>query len=56
MLRLFLYKLIFLAIFSSNLKADQIPEIHSFIDKNAQHFLTIIKTEGSDYELSLIHI
>lgn len=50
MLRLFLYKLIFLAIFSLNLKAEQIPEIHSFIDKNAQYFLTIIKTEGSEYE------
>ena len=50
MLRLFLYKFIFLAIFSLNLKADQIAEIHSFIDKNAQYFLTVIKTEGSDYE------
>jgi len=50
MLRLFLYKLIFLAIFSLNLKAEQIPEIHSFIDKNAQYFLTVIKTEGSEYK------
>ena len=50
MLRLFLCKLIFLAIFSLNLKADKIPEIHTFIDSNAQYFLTIIKTEGSDYE------
>ena len=50
MLRLFLYKLIFLAIFSLNLKAEQIPEMHSFIDKNAQYFLTVIKTEGSEYK------
>ena len=50
MLRFFCYKLIFLFIFSFNLSAERIPEIHSFIDKNAQYFLTVIKTEGSDYE------
>ena len=32
------------------LSSEKIPEIHQFIDVNAQYFLTVIKEEGSNYE------
>ena len=54
MLRFFCWKITILLILSSNLYSDEKSEIHSFIDDNAQYFLTVIKEEGSN--LSLIHI
>ena len=50
MIRFFLTKFLFVLSFSSFLHSEKIPEIHEFIDKNAQYFLTIIKEEGSTYE------
>ena len=41
---------LFLLFLSPFLSAEKIPEIHQFIDKNAQYFLTLIKEEGSNYE------
>ena len=50
MLRFFSSKIL-IAIFLSNyLYADKIPELHEYIDSNAQHFLTVIKEEGSKYD------
>ena len=50
MIRFFLTKFLFVLSFSSFLYSEKIPEIHEFIDKNAQYFLTVIKEEGSTYE------
>ena len=50
MIRFFLKSFLFLLLLSPFLSAEKIPEIHQFIDKNAQYFLTLIKEEGSDYE------
>ncbi len=50
MIRFFLKGFLFLLLFPSFLSAEKIPEIHQFIDKNAQYFLTLIKEEGSNYE------
>ena len=50
MIRFFLTKFLFVLSFSSFLYSEKIPEIHEFIDKNAQYFLTIIKEEGSTYD------
>ena len=50
MIRFFLKSFLFLLLLSPFLSAEKIPEIHQFIDKNAQHFLTLIKEEGSNYE------
>ena len=50
MIRFFLKSFLFLLLLSSFLSAEKIPEIHQFIDKNAQYFLTLIKEEGSNYE------
>ena len=50
MIRFFLKTFLFLLLLSPFLSAEKIPEIHQFIDKNAQYFLTLIKEEGSDYE------
>ena len=49
MIRFFLTKFLFVLSFSSFLYSEKIPEIHEFIDKNAQYFLTVIKEEGSTY-------
>ena len=37
-------------ILSNYLFAEKIPELHEYIDSNAQHFLTVIKEEGSKYD------
>ena len=50
MIRFFLKSFLFLLLLPSFLSAEKIPEIHQFIDKNAQYFLTLIKEEGSNYE------
>ena len=50
MIRFFLKSFLFLLLLSPFLSAEKIPEIHQFIDKNAQYFLTLIKEEGSNYE------
>ena len=50
MIRFFLTKFLFVISFSSFLYSEKIPEIHEFIDKNAQYFLTVIKEEGSTYD------
>tara|TARA_B100002019_G_C21250685_1_gene590956 strand:+ start:33 stop:641 length:609 start_codon:yes stop_codon:yes gene_type:complete len=49
MIRFFFTKLLFVATFSSFVYGEKIPEIHKFIDTNAQYFLTVIKQEGSTY-------
>ena len=49
MIRFFLTKFLFVLSFSSLLYSEKIPEIHKFIDDNAQYFLTVIKEEGSTY-------
>ena len=43
MIRFFLTKFLFVLSFSSFLYSEKIPEIHEFIDKNAQYFLTVLK-------------
>jgi len=50
MLRFFCWKITILLILSSNLYSDEKSEIHSFIDDNAQYFLTVIKEEGSNFD------
>ena len=50
MIRFFLKSFLFLLLLSSFLSAEKIPEIHQFIDKNAQYFLTVIREEGSNYD------
>ena len=50
MLRLFSSKILFVIFLSQNLFADKIPELHEYIDSNAQYFLTVIKEEGSNYD------
>ena len=50
MLRLFSSKILFVIFLTQNLFADKIPELHEYIDSNAQYFLTVIKEEGSNYE------
>ena len=49
MILFFLTKFLFVLSFSSLLYSEKIPEIHKFIDDNAQYFLTVIKEEGSTY-------
>ena len=50
MIRFFLTKFLFVLSFSSFLYSEKIPEIHEFIDKNSQYFLTVIKEEGSTFK------
>ena len=50
MIRFFSKSFLFLLFLSSFLSSEKIPEVHQFIDKNAQYFLTLIKQEGSNYE------
>ena len=50
MIRFFSKSFLFLLFLSPFLSSEKIPEIHQFIDVNAQYFLTIIKEEGSNYE------
>jgi len=50
MLRFFSSKILIAIILSNYLFADKIPELHEYIDSNAQHFLTVIKEEGSKYD------
>ena len=50
MLRFFSSKILIAIFLSSYLCADKIPELHEYIDSNAQHFLTVIKEEGSKYD------
>jgi phospholipid transport system substrate-binding protein len=35
---------------AQNLFCDKIPDLHEYIDSNAQYFLTVIKKEGSNYD------
>lgn len=50
MLRFFSLKILFVFLLSKSLSADKIPELHEYIDSNAQYFLTVIKEEGSNYD------
>ena len=50
MLRFFCWKITILLLLSSQLHSDKNSEIYSFIDDNAQYFLTVIKEEGSNFE------
>ncbi len=50
MLRFFSSKILIAIILSNYLFAEKIPELHEYIDSNAQHFLTVIKEEGSKYD------
>jgi len=50
MLRFFSSKIIFVFLLTQNLFADKIPDLHDYIDSNAQYFLTVIKEEGSNYD------
>ena len=50
MLRFFSLKIIFVFLLTQNLFADKIPDLHDYIDSNAQYFLTVIKEEGSNYD------
>ena len=50
MLRFFSSKILFVFLLTQNLFADKIPDLHNYIDSNAQYFLTVIKEEGSNYD------
>jgi len=50
MLRFFCWKITILLLLSLQLYSDKNSEIYSFIDDNAQYFLTVIKEEGSNFE------
>ena len=50
MLRFFSSKILFVFFLTQNLSADKIPDLHDYIDSNAQYFLTVIKEEGSNYD------
>ena len=50
MLRFFCWKITILLLLSLQLHSDKNSEIYSFIDDNAQYFLTVIKVEGSNFE------
>ena len=50
MLRFFSSKILFVFFLAQNLFCDKIPDLHEYIDSNAQHFLTVIKEEGSNYD------
>ena len=49
MLRFFCWKITILLLLSLQLHSDKNSEIYSFIDDNAQYFLTVIKEEGSNF-------
>ena len=49
MLRFFCWKITILLLLSLQLHSDKNSEIYSFIDDNAQYFLTVIKEEGSKF-------
>ena len=53
MLRFFCWKITILLLLSLQLHSDKNSEIYSFIDDNAQYFLTVIKEEGSNFEDNL---
>ena len=50
MLRFFSSKIIFVFFLTQNLFGEKVPDLHEYIDSNAQYFLTVIKEEGSNYE------
>ena len=50
MLRFFSSKILFVFFLTQSLFADKIPDLHDYIDSNAQYFLTVIKEEGSNYD------
>ena len=50
MLRFFSSKILFVIFLTQSLFAEKIPDLHEYIDSNAQYFLTVIKEEGSNYE------
>ena len=50
MLRFFCWKITILLLLSLQLHSDKNSEIYSFIDDNAQYFVTVIKEEGSNFE------
>ena len=50
MLRFFSSKILIAFFLAQNLFCDKIPDLHEYIDSNAQYFLTVIKEEGSNYD------
>ena len=50
MLRFFSSKIIFVFFLTQNLFGEKVPDLHEYIDSNAQYFLTVIKEEGSNYD------
>ena len=50
MIRFFSAKILFVFLFSQFIVAEKIPELHKYIDSNAQYFLTVIKEDGSKYD------
>ena len=50
MLRFFSSKILFVIFLTQSLFAEKIPDLHEYIDSNAQYFLTVIKEEGSNYD------
>jgi len=50
MLRFFCWKITILLFLSLQLNAEKNSDIFSFIDNNAQYFLTVIKEEGSNFD------
>ena len=50
MLRFFSSKILFVFLLSQSIYADKIPDLHEYIDSNAQYFLTVIKEEGSKFD------
>ena len=50
MLRFFSSKILFVFFLTQNLFGEKVPDLHEYIDSNAQYFLTVIKEEGSNYD------
>ena len=50
MLRFFSSKILFVFFWHKIYFSDKIPDLHEYIDSNAQYFLTVIKEEGSNYD------
>ncbi len=50
MLRFFCWKITILLLLSLQVHAEKNSDIFSFIDNNAQYFLTVIKEEGSNFD------
>ena len=50
MLRFFSSKILFVFFLTQNFFGEKVPDLHEYIDSNAQYFLTVIKEEGSNYD------